>query len=446
MRVVHLARRPISEATVGANALLHGTGAINIDGTRIASPGEEVSNHSRSAESAISKGIFGDSAAQETHQTSGQMLGRWPANVILQHRVGCTTAGLVEVKAKQLTAGRRTIRWGVGEGGDTYVKGTGAKFATANGKDLEMTWECASGCPAADLDAQSRDSGGASRFFKQVKENDVDTIPADLVQYLNTLISPTHLPDCNVLLVDHPESFPWSEHADATAHGIIAMTTAKGSAIFEVEMWRVLKPGGHVLLVAPADEKTGHTGACALEDTGFEIRDAILWVQEPGHYHYVAKPPGRERHSGCENLKFSRKLGEVLGDNDEELDPEDLAAAMAEAEAAVDDVSDANHAKGNIHPTCKPKDMMARLLQDIPRDQGPVIDPFMGSGTTGLACLETGHNFIGVEKEPEYLEIADTRIKWWDRRKLGSGVEIRSDHKPKELPKVVQSLEDFFDV
>lgn len=76
-----VARKPL-EGTVAANVLKYGTGAINIDACRVPTENESVSNHSRSAESAVSKGKYGDSTAQETHQTAGQQLGRFPANLI----------------------------------------------------------------------------------------------------------------------------------------------------------------------------------------------------------------------------------------------------------------------------------------------------------------------------------------------------------------------------
>ena len=41
---------------------------------------------------------------------------------------------------------------------------------------------------------------------------------------------------------------------------------------------------------------------------------------------------------------------------------------------------------------------------------GVVLDPFMGSGTTGMACKKTGRDFIGIEKDPEYIKIAEARI------------------------------------
>ena len=75
-----VARKPLI-GTVAANVLEYGTGAINIDGCRVRTE-ETITNHSRSAEAAKSKGRYGDSAAQETHQTAGQALGRWPANFI----------------------------------------------------------------------------------------------------------------------------------------------------------------------------------------------------------------------------------------------------------------------------------------------------------------------------------------------------------------------------
>lgn len=76
-----LARKPLSEATIAANVLKYKTGAINIDGCRVAT-NETIANHSRSLEAAISKGKYGNSTKQDTHQKHGQTLGRFPANLI----------------------------------------------------------------------------------------------------------------------------------------------------------------------------------------------------------------------------------------------------------------------------------------------------------------------------------------------------------------------------
>ena len=53
---------------------------------------------------------------------------------------------------------------------------------------------------------------------------------------------------------------------------------------------------------------------------------------------------------------------------------------------------------------------MEYLIKLVSREGQTVLDPFMGSGTTGIACKELGRDFIGIEREAEYLEIAKRRI------------------------------------
>jgi site-specific DNA-methyltransferase (adenine-specific) len=65
----------------------------------------------------------------------------------------------------------------------------------------------------------------------------------------------------------------------------------------------------------------------------------------------------------------------------------------------------------NIHPTVKPTDLMRYLINLITPPNGTILDPFMGSGSTGKAAVRCGVNFIGIEKEQEYMEIASARIE-----------------------------------
>lgn len=62
------------------------------------------------------------------------------------------------------------------------------------------------------------------------------------------------------------------------------------------------------------------------------------------------------------------------------------------------------------HPSPKPLSCMKKLVDRISLTGQSVLDPFMGSGTTGVACKELGRNFIGIEIEPKYFEIAQRRI------------------------------------
>jgi DNA modification methylase len=64
----------------------------------------------------------------------------------------------------------------------------------------------------------------------------------------------------------------------------------------------------------------------------------------------------------------------------------------------------------NIHPTVKPVALMVWLCRLITPPGGVILDPFTGSGTTGIAALRCGFRFIGVEREPDYAEIARARI------------------------------------
>ncbi|MGN6776942.1 DNA-methyltransferase [Rhizobium sp.] len=63
---------------------------------------------------------------------------------------------------------------------------------------------------------------------------------------------------------------------------------------------------------------------------------------------------------------------------------------------------------GRQHPNQKPVGLLKILLQSLPR--GIICDPFMGSGSTGVACVQAGYGFIGIESKPEFFEIACERI------------------------------------
>ena len=63
------------------------------------------------------------------------------------------------------------------------------------------------------------------------------------------------------------------------------------------------------------------------------------------------------------------------------------------------------------HPSQKPIKLIKDLIQKYSQKGQTILDPFMGSGTTGAACKELGRNFIGIEKEPKYFNLAKKRIE-----------------------------------
>jgi DNA modification methylase len=77
-----------------------------------------------------------------------------------------------------------------------------------------------------------------------------------------------------------------------------------------------------------------------------------------------------------------------------------------------------SNAKRGVHPTQKPVALLEYLIRTYTNEGETVLDNTMGSGSCGIACLNTGRNFIGIEKDPVYFEIARNRI-------MGHNVELR---------------------
>lgn len=70
--------------------------------------------------------------------------------------------------------------------------------------------------------------------------------------------------------------------------------------------------------------------------------------------------------------------------------------------------------RGNNHPTVKPVELMKYLIKLVTPSDGIVLDPFCGSGSTGMAAVELGHQFTGCELDPNYVEISKRRIRAWN--------------------------------
>ena len=66
---------------------------------------------------------------------------------------------------------------------------------------------------------------------------------------------------------------------------------------------------------------------------------------------------------------------------------------------------------GNHHPTVKPIGLMRWLVRLVTPPGGTCLDPFLGSGTTGMAALREGFNFVGIEKDGKYCDIARARMR-----------------------------------
>ena len=67
--------------------------------------------------------------------------------------------------------------------------------------------------------------------------------------------------------------------------------------------------------------------------------------------------------------------------------------------------------RGRLHPTQKPVALLEYLIRTYTNEGETVLDNVMGSGSTGVACVNTGRNFIGMELDPGYFEVAQKRIE-----------------------------------
>ena len=79
-------------------------------------------------------------------------------------------------------------------------------------------------------------------------------------------------------------------------------------------------------------------------------------------------------------------------------------------------LKDATQSVGNNHPTVKPVELMKYLVRLVTPKGGKVLDPFNGSGSTGMACVELGYDYTGIDLDKDYVEIANKRISAWEKK------------------------------
>jgi site-specific DNA-methyltransferase (adenine-specific) len=117
--------------------------------------------------------------------------------------------------------------------------------------------------------------------------------------------------------------------------------------------------------------------------------EAALSLKSGARFFYTAKAAKDDRNDGCDAFD-QRPAGGMQGRNDGSLGTITLSK--------------------NHHPTVKPTMLMAYLCRLITQPGGTILDPFMGSGSTGKAATINGFRFIGIERDPEYHKISEARI------------------------------------
>jgi site-specific DNA-methyltransferase (adenine-specific) len=144
----------------------------------------------------------------------------------------------------------------------------------------------------------------------------------------------------------------------------------------------------------PANLLLSHGTSCTA--AGCEPDCPIGLLGDHHRFFYAAKAPRREREAGCEALPRRVVQTFKIGAYNEQLCDE--------------------HPVANIHPTVKPIELMRWLVRLLTPSGGLVLDPFAGSGSTGVAAVLEGARFLGIEREAIYVPIARARITYWARQ------------------------------
>lgn len=146
----------------------------------------------------------------------------------------------------------------------------------------------------------------------------------------------------------------------------------------------------------PMDTTQGRWPANVIfDEIAAEILDEQACLKDPpSRFFYQAKASKAERNAGLEGMPLvesgiKNDSGRVFS----ESDPHKKVMNQ------------------NFHPTVKPIKLMSYLINLVTPPGGVVLEPFMGSGSTGVAAKNLGRKFIGIEKDPDYFEIAKRRIE-----------------------------------
>lgn len=345
-----LAMKP-RDGTFAHNAKTWGVAGLWIDGARVGMDSTIVHREHIGTKTGAN-GIYGPSKGR---QTTGSAQGRFPANLILSHHPLCVRVGERQVKVhwSQPTRGgnaKNTIY----EGGHKF-DGQQIGYADPDGKETIAHYHCAALCPCGHIWA-------------------TETLTA--------------CPECGC------RKTSWA-----------CASRMLGEQSGERQGFKGFKPGAERQI---SRGKGGYHGnfpdaltSRGHADTGTASRffQHCNWSDADVRFFYSGKASRAERNLGLEGMEKKQKVFNGQSGRS--------SAEMKGVEQKFTPLPQAN-----IHPTCKPVALM-RYLVRLTRTPagGVVLDPFMGSGTTGVGCILENRSFIGIEQDAGHLAIAEARIR-----------------------------------
>jgi len=344
-----LARKPLSEKTIAQNVLKHGTGGINIDECRVGTTGARNNGNSNGTVGSNSIGTYGKAIKKDYN------MGRFPANLI--HDGSDEVVGLFP-DTKSGGGKKGNVKNGTG------MFGSGKAFETEYVKP---------------------DSGSASRFFKKCKYE-----MGDLCQD-QSLIS----------FAQYVESKLTSQEKH-TVQEVVEILVSQEDVQYQQELRVIQDFIGNCKKCTP----TLNLVLCVEKKENIDtIQIIINLLRLFGCVSPVITSCTPEtKKSELKRLIYTPKASKSERNKGLEGFEEKVRVRQGLAGEKKDTVST------NSHPTVKPIKLMQYLCRLITPKDGIVLDPFMGSGSTGIACKLEGFDFIGIERDSEYMKIAEAKI------------------------------------
>ena len=229
--------------------------------------------------------------------------------------------------------------------------------------------------------------GGNSTMVKLINDNAID--------FMKTLGDES----IDAIITDPPYGI--SRDNNFTTMGRAGIDFGEWDKDFNLTNWikvaaPLLKKGGNIVIFNDWKNMTYITKS--LEDNGFEVKDLIRWKKTN------AMPRNRDRRfiTDYEVAVWAVKKGGKWTFN--------RLSETYEIPEIVGGVTPKSEKIYGGHPTQKPIYVMKWLIERLTNECELVLDPFMGSGTTGVACKELNREFIGVELDENYYNMAYNRI------------------------------------
>lgn len=374
--IITVARKPLV-GTVAANVQAYGTGAINVDGCRLDS-GPPYTNHTKSDGSQRDRWDGNSSKHTRTDHS-----GRWPANLLLSHAESCTDDTCAEDCAVQQMdrqsagASRFFAQFRYDPLVDSY-----ASFPY-DGEEtgVNQCRETQPGDTSASLTGDGTASGGRKEAGKSISNSNTDGCgskqtelsPMDTKSTIGTTIRPT---TASITSNSSPPSGMTTTTSDCER------TIARNRTGPSPEDADCARSGSHSANTPPDEQE--HTTATV------NLAPRLSGASGQQHTAQSSMPRGERRGEPDSTGRF-------------------FPVFRYEAKASTRERTLPDGTR-STHPTVKPLSLMRWLCRLITPPGGRILDPFAGSGSTLVAAHAEGFLAIGIERDPEYIAIAEARL------------------------------------